>query len=417
MESVRQALSKAGFVGPRSSINSLAQQFGFDRPVSLAALTKRIMVPEERTLSSQVVTPSGTALGGTVTMTLHSDGTYVFSGHMRDSGFDPYDFRIRAVVRTTHIGVAAQKTGHTDGTGSNPLGHVNRDFDWSEEGVSPNIRLYWNEVRQASMTVNHSYEDTGLLHTVEAIALDFASFLVASAVVGPELAGVIVIGSELEKSAGVRVGPGGLVGVGVAGGICMVFGAGVLIPAIVSGVVAGAITDASLKYRPISAEEAAFASQVFGDTLPPPNQIILTNLAAMSGRAFTAPNIDGTILVNLGEAFDHPDPMHYINEVYPRPGQVFIHELTHAWQIAHRSFAPGLICEGVVIQAHYQLGENVYAYGPPGPPYSAFNLEAQAAIVDQWFGGNGNNVPGRTPMNQQDPYFRYLANNIRLGLT
>ena len=151
--------------------------------------------------------------------------------------------------------------------------------------------------------------------------------------------------------------------------------------------------------------------------MPPSDQIILTNLAGLSNRAFTTPNIDGTILVNLGDAFDHPDPMHYTNGAYPRPGQVFIHELTHAWQIFHHSFTAGLICEGIVVQARYQLGENVYAYGPPGPPYSAFNLEAQAAIVDQWFGGNGSSVPGRTPMNEQDPYFTYIANNLRLGLT
>ena len=121
-------------------------------------------------------------------MALRSDGTYTFNGHMHDSGWDPYDFRIRAIVTTGHICVAAQKTGHTDGTGSNPFGHVNRDFDWSETGINPQIRLHWDELREATLTVNHSYEDTGLLHTVEEIALDFVIFLAASAIVGPGLA-------------------------------------------------------------------------------------------------------------------------------------------------------------------------------------------------------------------------------------
>jgi hypothetical protein len=417
MESLRGVLNKAGSSGPQNSISSLARRFGFDRPVSVTAVARRVMVPEEKSFSAQVITPSGTALGGTVTMTLRSDGTYVFSGHMHDSGLDPYDFRVRAVVTAGPVSIAAQKSGHTDGTGSNPFGHVNRDCDWNEAGTNPDISLHWDNVKQGSMSVSHSYEDTGLLHTVEEIALDFVSFLVSSAIVGPGLAGVIVIGSELAKAAGVRVGPGGLVGVGVASGICIVFGPASWIPAIVAGVVAGAVVDASIKHRPMSAQEAAFAAQVFGDTLPPPDQIILTNLAGLSGRAFTTPNIDGTILVNLGDAFDHPDPMNYTNGAYPRPGQLFIHELTHAWQIAHRAFTAGLICDGIVVQARYQLGTDVYAYGAAGPPYSSFNIESQAAIVDQWFGGNGRNVPGRTAMNDKDPYFPYVANNIRMGLT
>jgi hypothetical protein len=82
---------------------------------------------------------------------------------------------------------------------------------------------------------------------------------------------------------------------------------------------------------------------------------------------------------------------------YPIAGQVLIHELTHAWQIEHTDisdgFVPGLMCTGIYNQT--VLGQAAYHYGRPGPPWSSFNMEAQAAIVDQWFAGTTPPPPGR----------------------
>ena len=100
---------------------------------------------------------------------------------------------------------------------------------------------------------------------------------------------------------------------------------------------------------------------------------------------------------------------------YPVPGQVFIHELTHAWQIQHASlkdgFVPGYLCVGTSNVIH---GPSSYHYGPAGPPWGSFHMEAQGAIVDQWFGGNGSRqkAPG---INPDSPYFGYITNNIRVG--
>ena len=63
-----------------------------------------------------------------------------------------------------------------------------------------------------------------------------------------------------------------------------------------------------------------------------------------NGRKFTIPSIDNSILVNLDDAFDHP--MSYQDAPggnYTQPGSVFIHELTHAWQITNNSFL-GVLC-------------------------------------------------------------------------
>ena len=111
------------------------------------------VVPQSKTFTAVVNTPAGTALGGSVTLTVRSDGSYVFSGNMHDSGFDPYDFRIRVLLTAPNYVVATQKSGHTDGTGSNPTGSVNRDCDWNEPGTNPAIEMFWSQVSQGVMTV------------------------------------------------------------------------------------------------------------------------------------------------------------------------------------------------------------------------------------------------------------------------
>jgi hypothetical protein len=136
---------------------------------------------------------------------------------------------------------------------------------------------------------------------------------------------------------------------------------------------------------------------------------MLTNLGGASGRNFTAQGVDNKIYVNLGKAYS--DPLAPGGLLYPYPGQVLIHELTHAWQISHSSFLPGLMCSMVVTQADYTFGDAVYAFGLPGADWSSFNPEQQAAIVDRWFGGNFNSV-GYLPMDQQNIYYRYVWENI-----
>jgi hypothetical protein len=349
---------------------------------------------------------------------------------MHDSGWDPYDFRVRAVVSTADLAVIAQHSGHTDGTGSSLLGSPNRDNDWSESNTEPRIQRYWSEVRQATMTVNKSYEDTGVLHALEDLFDDFLGFLTASVIVGPHLAEAIVIGNELGEITGLRFGsPSILEGVIVTalnnplvtGGSVFIFGPGIVIPAIAAG-----LANAP-RHRGLSPDEIAFAAKVFGDTLPN-DRIVLTDMAGLNGRGFTFPNIDNTILLNIGPAYD--DPIHYSSgKAYATQGQLFIHELTHAWQVAHGSFVAGWICSA--LDAQVIQGQSAYNVGSAGPPYSDFGIEAQAVIVDRWFGQYASGWktmtdgdPFRDVDNKlksssavADPYFGYIANNIRLGQT
>lgn len=98
---------------------------------------------------------------------------------------------------------------------------------------------------------------------------------------------------------------------------------------------------------------------------------------------------------------------------------MLIHELTHAWQIAHAGFLPGLMCSAIMTQADFTFGDNVYQYGPAGPPWWSFNPEQQGAIVDQWFAGNQDGNTNQSAYDQKDsklnPYYRYIRDDILQG--
>lgn len=60
-------------------------------------------------------------------------------------------------------------------------------------------------------------------------------------------------------------------------------------------------------------------------------------------------------------------------------------------------------------------GGHPYSYGPVGPAYREFNLEQQTQIVQDWFAGRQPaGTPGE-PCDANNPYFRYVNENIRTG--
>ena len=400
---------------PLVSAKELARMVNISTQFSLSRLIDELMAPIS--FHEVITTPAGTALGGTVDLSLFSDGRYSFNVHMHDSGFDPYTFRVRCATQApAGLTLLFQTSGHTDGTGSNPFGHVNRNFDHHEEGQNLMIAANWLDVRLSSLSVSKSYEDVGALHTLEDIVKDLLGFLVAEVTLGVGLALVIAVSAQLADSFDASfVGTGGLVGITVAGGVIWVFGPSAIIAAVVAGVAAGAITDALIKHRQMTVEEYKFAGTVFGDTLPPREKFFITNLSHGGGRKYTWVNVDRSILMNLDDAFN--DPMHYsdASHGYGAKGQVFIHELTHAWQIKTESFIPGTICKAV-------FGNHTYTPNV-GEQWSNMGLEQQAAIVDQWFGkyaGNWNTIEDViVNLSKQeairDPSFGYINNNIRLG--
>jgi hypothetical protein len=394
------------------NVSEVARFVSMERPISMSALTARLdSLPKSVPFHSTIVT--GAALGGAVTITLNRDGSYRFSGFMRATGFLSFSFRISAVVRsnTGQVMVAAQHSGEVFGTDT----PGDEQDNWDELGTDPEqmklIRNVWPDISAGTMAVSRSSEMSGVLGTTLDIVKDVAEFFVIAETLGVGLAACFVVGSELHGAGVSLPGLGGVVGLAIVGGSVFIFGPQAIIPAVIIGVAAGAVVDEMVKLRKLSDQEITFAKQVFGDSLDY-GRVRLTNLLGLGGRQFTAPTLDGTILLNMGALVDAP--LDKALPPYPVKGQVLIHELTHAWQIQHASladgFVPGLMCAGILNQT---VVSKPYEYGPPGPPWSSFNMEAQGAIVDQWFGGNG--AQQGKGMSAESPYFGYITNNLRLG--
>jgi hypothetical protein len=189
----------------------------------------------------------------------------------------------------------------------------------------------------------------------------------------------------------------------------------------VAGVGSGAVASALITSRPMLPDEIALAQKVFANQINYSN-VMFTNLSLFSGRSMTAPGVDGKTYCNFGASYA-ADMSTKNNDSYPFAGELMIHELTHAWQIQHNNFVPGFVCSGMVNQANYKFGDNVYRYGPPGAPWNSLNLEQQASIVNEWFAGkNDGPAPGFpapqssfNSMDPNDPYIMYILNNILTG--
>lgn len=402
-------------IDPRASLvdnGMLGIRWTTGEGVNQGVIFTRITIthpPESRTFRREITTPAGTALGGFMELTIRSDGTSTFRGHMHGSGFDPYAFRLSVLVRATSgkICVAAMKSGTVGGT----LDSTPRDFDWHEENPSSQlIRNNWTDLRNGTAHFDKWYENTGVLGSLEDIAVAVAEFLGVAVVAGPFVAAVVVVGSELGALTEVPfLHPTAVAGVFVAAGAILILGPRAVIPAIVAGVAAAS----EVKARPLRESEKALANRIFGDTLPY-GRILITNFDN-GGRAFVMPNLDGSILVCMGDRYD--DPLRRMDW-----SQTFIHELTHAWQIAHTSVTAEMIASVVIDKIKY--GEDVYVDNPlnvDGRPWSEYSIERQAQIVGFWYliasigapDPSHPNVDSEVAINH--PAFQYIQQNIRMG--
>jgi hypothetical protein len=396
-----------------SSLEAVRSMVGVGRPASLRDMLIRYRQPI--VIDEPLVTPDGVALGGHHTITLGRDGSVRHQGHMRATGFPSFTFGVRTVlVNDTGVPAVAAASGRVHGT--NEPG--DRESSWDQSLPNPLVALHWAAMKRSRPETSINW-DADFFGTIGDV-LGFVGSLVGSAIVAGPAGVCIVLGVHIADLAGVdeQLGTAGLAGVAVAGGVLVVFGPGAIVPAIAAGAAAGIAVELTIEHRPMTGDERAFAERVFGPTLPV-DRIVLTNLLGLGKRAFTIPSIGEAILVNLGAGFD--DPIGYRgfgdpdNSNQQAPGQLFIHELVHAWQIDTETFLPGLMCEAIGAQLT-TLGGNmdVYRYGAAGQAFSEFNPEQRASIVDDWFAGSGKQAEfGRAVEDDRNPYFRYIRDNIR----
>ncbi|TDN88652.1 hypothetical protein [Microbacterium sp. BK668] len=407
-------------LGPSvGSVDRARVAAGLVRPVGLREVLARYAVPIE--FDEPLVTADGVALGGHHHVTLHRDGRFVHRGHARATGFPSFDYAVRSVIGggAAEAIVAAQGRVH----GTNEIG--DRESAWNQEGRNNLLTLHWADLKTAPISTSFTH-DTDIFGDVGDV-LGFAALIAGGAVIGGPAGVAIALGIAVADLAGVdeELGIGGLVGLTLAAGILLVGGPAAIVPAVVAGIAAGAVAEAMVEDRGLTDEEFAFADRVFRGQLPR-ERVRLTNMLGLGGRPFTMPSLGDAILVNLGEGF--ADPVRYAgfgdpdNANRQAPGQLFVHELTHVWQIEHSTFLPGMMCEALVNQSTTISGDmGVYQYGPPDRAWADFNLEQQASIVDDWFAGSGRQAPPAgsppAPASETGAYFRYIRDNIRTGIT
>ena len=154
-----------------------------------------------------------------------------------------------------------------------------------------------------------------------------------------------------------------------------------------------------LEYRErlLTETEISLAKKVFGETLPY-GVIYLSNTLGLQERAYTVPHPTkaASYLVNIGADG-------FTDASGSAIDQTLIHELTHVWQGVHRSHRLDYIFDSLHNQA--RLGSAAYDY-VAGADWSSYGAEQQARIVEDWY---------HLGMDEADPRFRYIRDNIRAG--
>ena len=414
----------ASFEGIRASVN-------VPRPASvlqMASLYVRDVVFDE-----PIVTSDGVALGGHHTVTVHRDGSYRYQGHLRATGFPSFEVALLTTLgypvpvpgSPTPAIAQVAFTAHGRVHGTNEPG--DREHQWDIPGRSLLLAAEWGGVRQSR--INHHLEfDPDFFGPAGDVVSFLGQIAILGATFGAAGAALVLVGEAADLLNVEQLVLPGMVGVIIAGSAAFVFGPMALFPAFVVG---AAVTAALIKQRHMTDPEKAFADQVFKGRLPV-DRILLTNLVGLGSRPFTAPGPGGAILVNLGKGFDNP--INYTGKGgdilgQNAAGQLFIHELTHAWQIGNESFTPEYYCRAVSTAVGTIGGDmSAYRYGPAGGSWRSFGTEQQASLVDEWFAGSNNpnkSSPqqGFPPMHSDDqgqpnqnPYFRYIRDNIRTGI-
>lgn len=174
------------------------------------------------------------------------------------------------------------------------------------------------------------------------------------------------------------------------------------------------------KIRVMNGTEYGIVSRVFGNTLPYKIRIWITNAAGMNGRAFTIPTslissilaipvagffggiaggyvasaINLAYLINVGDDYD---------KLSTTSQGLLVHETAHVWQGKNSRFSQSYVFNSIINQ--HLKGQGAYDY-TTGEIWSAYNVEQQAHIIQDWF------VNGEK---ESDSLFRYIQYQVRKG--
>lgn len=169
--------------------------------------------------------------------------------------------------------------------------------------------------------------------------------------------------------------------------------------------VAEHVAAAGERSRELTLEEYAWAHRVFAGALPPRERLVLTDTLGAGERAFTFPRSDGTIALNMGPASFADPRVHGSPDEGLEYGEMFVHELAHAWQLDRAELRLSLLADALRCRIVELTGGDPYEYRP-GRPFAAYGLEQQAQIVSDWFRRHHRALG--SPAARRDPRYRYI---------
>ncbi len=421
---------RAVFGHAAASLESARESLQVQRPASTRQMARQFGA--DVVFDEPIVTDGGVALGGHHTLVVSRDGTYRYKGSFRATGLPSYDV---AIVTTLGYPIAVPGSptpaagqvafaAHGRVHGSNEPG--DREFGWDDGGSAQIVASEWSGVRQAQLNYQLDYDTDwfGPAGDVVSFVTQVAAF---GATFGAAGVAIVLVGKSAELLNIEQLVLPGTVGVILSGAAAFVLGPGVLIPAFLVGV---GVTAALVKQRHLEPHERSWSDRVFQGKVPW-ERVLLTNLLGLGERPFTTPGPGGVILVNMGEGF--AEPLSYTGKGATTtgnnaPGQLLVHELVHAWQIANETFTPEYYCRAVSTAAGTLGGDmSAYGYGGATGDWRSFGTERQASIVDEWFAGSSSQDSRHVlqrpypPMHHEqtpnpNPYYRFIRDNIRTGI-
>jgi hypothetical protein len=165
--------------------------------------------------------------------------------------------------------------------------------------------------------------------------------------------------------------------------------------------------------RFLNQREKDLAKTVFKNSISFDNVLLGNRTSPVGAPCTTYKYIDEIVgdyfIMHMGlAAFSDATSTGYISSGYKAEiRSTFIHELTHVWQGQH-SWMPGayqlksLWSQGCALVTTGDRG-GAYRY-KSGEAWEAYNVEQQAAIVEDWF---------KAGLSESDERFKYIKDNIR----
>jgi hypothetical protein len=151
--SIQTAVNKKQLPVFDGDVRNLAVRFGVPIPISVRNLIRTLVNLPIFTSSmhwhADITLPDPTPVGGSSDLVINQDGSYVFSGHIHDSGLPSYDVAVGWALQDAdqRVYTFAAK-GHVEGTdaGFSP----NRDWNWNDRGSNSVISSNWQRLADAA---------------------------------------------------------------------------------------------------------------------------------------------------------------------------------------------------------------------------------------------------------------------------